>query len=231
MTRSIIKPIALNEPKSPVTEAYRTLRTNIQYAAVDRPVQSLLITSAGPGEGKSLTAANLAVVMAQGGKKTLLVDCDLRKPMQHRLFDQRNVRGLTSLLVHGGDPASVTNKTMVPQLGLITSGLIPPNPAELLGSQAMRPLLQELKSRHESVILDGPPLIAVTDAALLAPWVDGVLLVIEAGKARIDMVQEAKSILQNAGARIIGCVLNGVRRKAKDYHYYYYYGEKSGTDD
>ncbi|MBS3948526.1 MAG: CpsD/CapB family tyrosine-protein kinase [Dethiobacter sp.] len=221
----------MNEPKSPVTEAYRTLRTNIQYAAVDRPVQSLLITSAGPGEGKSLTAANLAVVMAQGGKKTLLLDCDLRKPMQHRLFEQRNARGLTSILVQGGDPASVTNNTLVPQLSLISSGPIPPNPAELLGSQVMPPLLQELKSRHECVILDGPPLITVTDAALLAPLVDGVLLVIDVGHARIDMVQEAKSILQNAGARLIGCVLNGIRRKAKDYHYYYYYGEKSGTDD
>jgi capsular exopolysaccharide synthesis family protein len=229
--RSILKPIALNEPKSPATEAYRTLRTNIQYAAVDRPLQSLLITSAGPGEGKSLTAANLAVVMAQGGKKTILVDCDLRKPMQHRIFDQRNVKGLTSLLVQGGDPADVLTKTIAPQMSLITSGPIPPNPAELLGSQAMRPLIEELKQRYEFVIFDGPPLIAVTDAALLAPLMDGVLLVIEAGQARIDMVQEAKSIIQNAGARLIGCVLNGVRRKVKDYHYYYYYQEKSGTDD
>ncbi|MBS3975466.1 MAG: CpsD/CapB family tyrosine-protein kinase [Syntrophomonadaceae bacterium] len=231
MTRSILKPIAYHEPKSPATEAYRTLRTNIQYAAVDRPLQSLLITSAGPGEGKSLTAANLAIVMAHGGKKTLLVDCDLRKPMQQRLFGLSNLTGLTSLLVQGGDPAGVTKETMVPQLGLITSGLIPPNPAELLGSQAIRPLIEELKNRHEFVIFDGPPLIAVTDAALLAPWVDGVLLVIEAGKTRIDMVQEARSIIQNAGARLIGCVLNGVRRKTKDYHYYYYYAEKSGTDD
>lgn len=231
MTRTYLKPIAYHEPKSYATEAYRTLRTNIQYAAVDRPVQSLLITSAGPGEGKSLTAANLAVVMAQSGKNTLLVDCDLRKPMLHRLYDQRNERGLTSLLVHGGNPASVTNNTMVPQLNLITSGQIPPNPSELLGSQAMQPLLQELKNRYDSVILDGPPLITVTDAALLAPLVDGVLLVIEAGQTRIDMAQEAKSILQNAGARVIGCVLNGVRRKASDYRYYNYYGEKRGTND
>lgn len=231
MTRSIFSPIAQHEPKSHVTEAYRTLKTNIQYAAVDRPVRSLLITSAGPGEGKSLTAANLAVVMAQGGKKTLLVDCDLRKPMQHRLFGQRNVKGLTTLLVHGGDLVSVTNNLMVPQLSLVTSGPIPPNPAELLGSQAMQPLLEELKSGYDSVIIDAPPLIAVTDAAILAPLVDGVLLVIDAGRNRVDMVQEAKAILQNASARIIGCVLNGVRRKAKDYHYYYYYEEKSGFDD
>jgi len=231
VTRTSIYPIAQSEPKSPITEAYRTLRTNIQYAAVDGPVQSLLITSAGPGEGKSLTAANLAIVMAQSGKKTLLVDCDLRKPTQHRLFDQRNVRGLTSLLVNGGDPANFKNKTSIPQLSLITSGPIPPNPAELLGSQAMQSLLEELMSGYESVVFDGPPLIAVTDSALLAPLVGGVLLVIEAGKTRIDMIQEAKSILENAGSRIIGCVLNGVRRKNKDAHYYYYYGEKSGADD
>ncbi|KKM10742.1 capsular biosynthesis protein [Clostridiales bacterium PH28_bin88] len=231
MPRSLQQTIAYHEPKSPATEAYRTLRTNIQYASVDHPVNSLLITSAGPGEGKSLTAANLAVVMAQSGKETLLVDCDLRKPMQHRLFGLRNNRGLTSLLVQGGDPGTVTQQTEVAHLNIITSGLIPPNPAELLGSQAMKPLVQELKSRYATVIIDGPPLIAVTDAALLAPRVDGVLLVIRAGEARIDMVQEAKSIIENAGARVIGCVLNGVRRKSKDYHYYYYYAEKSGTDD
>lgn len=229
MTRSVFGPVACHEPKAPATEAYRTLRTNIQYAAVDSPIRSLLITSPGPAEGKSLTAANLAVVMAQGGKKTLLVDCDLRRPMQHRLFDVRNGSGLTSLLVHGGDPDSLTNKTIVPRLGLITSGLLPPNPAELLGSQAMKPLLQELKDRYEIVIFDGPPLIAVTDSALLAPLVDGVLLVVQAGETRTDMAQEAKSILQNTGGRIIGCVLNGVRRKNGEYHYYYY--ALSGTDD
>lgn len=231
MTRSILKPIACRQPKSPVSEAYRTLRTNIHYAAVDCPIKTLLITSAGPGEGKSYTAANLAIVMAQGGKKTLLVDCDLRKPVQHRLFEMRNAGGVTSLLAHGGDCASQIKKTMVPQLGLITSGPIPPNPAELLGSQTMQLTIEELKNKHEVVIFDGPPLIAVTDAALLAPLVDGILLVIEAGQTRIDMLKQAKAIIQNSGARLIGCVLNGVRRKAQDYYYYYYYSEKSGTDD
>jgi capsular exopolysaccharide synthesis family protein len=222
--------IASHEPKSPVTEAYRTLRTNLQYAAIDSPVRSLLVTSAGAGEGKSLTVANLAVVMAQGGKKTLLVDCDLRRPMHHRLFGQRNNGGLTSLLVNGGDPDSVTTETIVPKLKLIPCGPIPPNPAELLDSQSMKLLVQELRSRYESIIFDSPPLLAVTDSALLAPLVDGVLLVIQAGGTRTDMIQEAKSIIQNTGARIIGCVLNGVRRKAGDYHYYYY-AENSGTDD
>lgn len=231
MPRTIQQTIAYLEPRSPVTEAYRTLRTNITYASVDHPISSILVTSAGPGEGKSLTAANLAVVMAQAGKETLLVDSDLRKPMLHRLFGLRNDRGLTSLLVQGCDPDKVVQPTQVAYLSLIASGLIPPNPAELLGSQAMKPLMQKLKSRYEVVLLDGPPLIAVTDSALLAPLVDGVLLVIRAGEARMEMVREAKSIIESANARIVGCVLNGVRHKTRDYQYYYYYAEKSGTDD
>ncbi|NPV27277.1 MAG: CpsD/CapB family tyrosine-protein kinase [Firmicutes bacterium] len=218
--------ITHHNPKSPVAEAYRTLRTNITFSALDKPFRTLMVTSAGPEEGKSTTLANLAIAMAQAGSRILVVDCDLRKPLQHKIFSLSNRQGVTNLLVENLDAEQVIQSSVVPNLDVLTSGPIPPNPSELLGSKRMQSLLPRLVERYDCVLLDTPPAVAVTDAAVLAPHVDGVILVIRAGVAKIEMLKEAKSLLDNANARIIGTVLNGVKYDGDDYQYYYYYGER-----
>ncbi len=218
--------ITHTKPKSPVAEAYRTLRTNIQFSGLDSPYKTILITSAGPAEGKSTTLANLGVAMAQAGMQVLIVDCDLRKPVQHKIFKVQNNQGLTNVLVEHLDPEQVVQKTAVDNLSLLTSGPIPPNPSELLGSERMKELIQQLKSRYDIFLFDSPPAVAVTDAALLSAQLDGVILVLRAGTAKIDMAKQAKEQIEKANGKIIGAVLYGVNYSGEDYHYYYYYGEK-----
>ncbi|TDA65681.1 MAG: polysaccharide biosynthesis tyrosine autokinase [Clostridia bacterium] len=224
--------ITQTHPKSAAAEAFRTLRTNISFSALDRPVQSLLVTSAGPGEGKSTTTCNLAVVMAQTGSRVLVLDCDLRKPTMHKVFDLDNRRGLTSVLVEGLDPAEVISPTLAAGLSVLTSGPLPPNPAELLGSGRMRDLLARLVAEHDIVLIDTPPVLAVTDAAVLAPQVDAAVLVARAGVTRLDMMQEAKTSLGKTGVHLLGAVLNGLRPESDGYYYYYhykyYYGQHNG---
>jgi len=214
-------------PRSPISEAYRTLRTNIQFSAVDKPLKAILVTSAAPLEGKSTTVANLGVVMAQAGLSTIVVDSDLRRPALHRLFDVSNSYGLTNALLQN-DPNDCLQATEVENLQVLTSGPLPPNPAELLGSQRMRSLIQQLKDHADMVLFDGPPSLAVTDAALLANQVDGVLLVMEAGKTRREVAQRAKEDLSKVGANLIGVVLNKVPYKGGGGYYYYYYYSKEG---
>ncbi|MQL53505.1 polysaccharide biosynthesis tyrosine autokinase [Desulfofundulus thermobenzoicus] len=218
--------IASKHPKSAAAEAYRTLRTNLGFAALDQPCRSIMVTSAGPEDGKSTTAANLAVVLAQAGHRVILVDCDLRKPTQHRNFQVENHRGITNCLLQDLDPVAVSHNGLVDNLSVLTSGPIPPNPAELLGSEKVRALWPALLERFDYVIVDSPPVLAVTDAALLAAQVNGVLLVIRAAATRVEIAREAKEQLAKAGARIIGVVLNQVKMPARDYHYYYYYRRK-----
>ena len=215
--------IVHEQPKSPIAEAYRTLRTNIQYAKVDGELKVLLFTSAGPGEGKSTVAANTAVALAQAGHKVILVDCDLRNPVQHHVF-HLNKKGLTNCLVGESPAIELLQETEVPNLRVLTSGPIPPNPAELLGSSRMELALNSLKEIADYIVLDCPPVIAVTDASVLSRKVDGVILVLEANQVRPEMAQKAKELLENAQATILGAILNRAEIESEHSYYYYYYG-------
>lgn len=219
-------------PKSPIAESFRTLRTNISFSALDRSCRAIMSTSAGPEDGKSTVTANLAVVMAQAGSRVLLVDCDLRKPVQHKYFEMDNHRGLTNLLVQDLELSDVVRSTLVDGLWLLPSGPIPPNPSELLGSHKMAGFLKNVVAQYDTVLVDAPPVIAVTDASVLAPLVDGVVLVVKSGVTRIDMIKDARAQLETANARIIGVVLNQVKMHGEDYRYYYYYKgrEKSSPE-
>lgn len=218
--------ITYKKPKSPIAEAYRTLRTNIHFSGLDNPYRSIMVTSAGPGEGKSTTLANLGVAIAQSGTKVLIVDCDLRKPVQHKIFEISNQKGLTNVLVEQLQVEEAIKPTAIENLSVINSGPIPPNPSELLGSQRMNELIAQLKNNYDIVLFDSPPVVAVTDAALLAARLDGVVLVTRSGVAKVDMVKMAKEQIEKANGKFIGAVLYGVKYSGEDYHYYYYYGEK-----
>ncbi|GGH84203.1 capsular exopolysaccharide synthesis family protein [Pullulanibacillus pueri] len=214
--------ITHNNPKSPISEQFRTIRTNIDFSLADRDIRTLAITSSGPAEGKSTITANLAVVMAQQGKRVLLVDADLRKPTVHYTFRMNNTTGLTNLLTKQMKVSEVIHKTDVENLYVLPSGPIPPNPAELLGSRNMYDTLQELNTVFDMVIFDTPPVLAVTDAQVLATICDGTLLVISSGSTEIDAAKEAKALLEKSKARLLGAVLN--RKPTKRNNYYYYYG-------
>jgi len=198
--------ITLTDPRSPVSEAYRTLRTNLSFSSLDEPIRTLVVTSAAPEEGKSTTIANLAVTMAQGGKKTILVDCDLRRPTLHEIFNLPAEPGLTNLLLEDRDQQLV-HDTEVEGLQVLTSGPLPPNPADLLGSQKIDQIISQLASSADIVLFDAPPVIAVTDATVLGSKVNGVLLVINAGKTRREHAARARELLDRANVRIIGAAL------------------------
>ncbi|HLF27097.1 MAG TPA: CpsD/CapB family tyrosine-protein kinase [Anaerolineae bacterium] len=203
--------VTLSDPRSPMAEAYRTLRTNIYFSSLDRSIHTLLVTSPAPGEGKSTTLANLAVALAQGEKKTILVDADLRRPSLHTIFNVSNDAGLTTMFVDGAAMQEPPLKEVgVPNLLLLPSGPLPPNPAELLGSTRMDAALEALKARADIVLFDAPPVIAVTDAVVLGTRVDGVLLVIGAGQTKRDHAKRAKEMLEKVKVRVIGVALNNV---------------------
>lgn len=208
-------------PKSPISEQYRTIRTNIQFASVDNPIRSLIVTSSGPSEGKSTTTANLAIVYAQQGKKVLLIDADLRKPTIHYTFRLDNLRGLSNVLVGEHSLKEVTHESDVTNLDVISCGPIPPNPSELLGSRKMVQFLEEAKQAYDIVIFDTPPVLAVTDAQILANIVDGSILVIKSGSTEIEAAVKAKEALEPAKAKLLGTVLNGREKTASNYYYYY----------
>ena len=213
---------ALLYPTSTVTEAYRKLRASVEFASVDAPIRSLLVTSAMPGEGKTVTAANLAIVFAQTGRNVLLIDADLRKPGVHKVFNLDNAEGLTSLLRDDSISwESVAHATEVPTLRVLTSGPLPPNPAELMSSQRMRTVLDRLKWSSQLLVLDSAPLMAVTDSAILSTHTDGTLLVVDATKSRRRLVKLGRETLSRAGAHVLGVVLN---RVGSDLGYGTYYG-------
>ncbi len=220
-------------PRSPAAEAYRTLRTNVEFASVDAPLRTILVTSSVPGEGKTTTAANLAVAFAQSGRNTLLLDADLRKPGIHRIFDLPNAHGLTSLL-RAEDAAieSLSHATEQEHLRVMTTGPLPPNPAELLGSQRMRAVLERLAGEFDLVVIDSPPLQAVTDAAILATLADGTLFVVDAGHTRRGAVQQGRAALDRVDAHVLGVVLNRLsERLQSEYYYYRYYGDYYGSPE
>jgi len=211
--------ITLTDPRSPVSEAYRTLRTNLSFSSLDEPIRTLVVTSPAPDEGKSTTVANLAVTMAQGGRKTILVDCDLRRPALHTLFDCQSEPGLTNLLLdENGQPA--LQQTSVEGLQLLASGPLPPNPADMLGSQKIDKVIGALIEMADVVLFDAPPVIAVTDAAVLGAKVDGVLLVVSAGKTRREHAERAKEMLERANVRIVGAALTNAPGDASIGGYY-----------
>ena len=213
--------ITILNPRSPISEAYRTLRTNLDFSSLDKPICSMVVTSAAPEEGKSTTLANLAVTMAQSGKRVILVDCDLRRPSLHHIFNTRSTVGFTDMMrddaLMAKPPLQETN---VANLRLLTSGTIPPNPSELLASRRMGDLIAALQQQADILLFDAPPIVAVTDAAVLASKVDAVLLVISAGKTKRDHARKAKALLEKVNARLIGTVLNNVKGEASLYQYY-----------
>jgi len=213
----------IDDPKSVVAEAYRVLRTNLQFSAVDKPLKKVLVTSSVPQEGKSMVIANLAISIASTGKKTLLVDADLRRPKQHKNFLLENHIGLSNLLAENLPLDKVLHTTKVDTLHVITSGPVPPNPAEMLGSDRMYKFIEEVSSIYDTILFDTPPVNSVADASILSPRMDGIILVIEAGSTEREASIIAKQQLEKVNARILGVVLNKVQQKGGSYYYYYYY--------
>jgi protein-tyrosine kinase len=216
--------ITFFSPRAAISEQYRTIRTNIQFSSVDESIQTIMVTSSGPEEGKSTTVANLAVVFAQTGKKVLLIDADLRKPTVHYTFQVDNLSGLTNVLTKQATMEEAVNETKVENLFVLTSGPIPPNPAELLGSKAMDELLVSSLETYDIVIFDTPPVLAVTDAQILANKCDGTILVVNSGKTEIEPAVKSKELLLSSKGKLLGVVLN--QKNANDSQYYYYYGRK-----
>lgn len=201
--------ITVTDPRSPVAEAYRSLRTNLSFANLDQKLRTILVTSAAPEEGKSTVLANLAIVEAQAGRQVIIVDADLRRPRQHELFGLVNSQGLTTMLAEeNGLQQPPLQATAVPGLQVLTSGPQPPLPAEMLASERMGRAIAALAARADLVLFDAPPVVAVTDAAILASQVDGVLLVIHADRTRREHAQRAQQLLEKVNAHIIGSVLN-----------------------
>lgn len=210
--------IALRDPRSPAAEAYRALRTNIQFSSLDRKLRTILATSTVPNEGKTTTIANLAVTMAQAEQRVILVDCDLRRPSLHTIFGLPNEEGLTSLMLQEGGRMPV-QRTEVPGLLVLTSGPTPPRPADVLGSKRMEAVIESLRQNADIVLFDTPPVTAVTDAVVLATKVDGVLLVFRAGATKRDRAREARRLLDKVNANIVGVVLTDLKGE-ETYSYY-----------
>jgi len=219
--------ITVNNPKAPTAEAYRTLRTNIQFSSIDKKVQVVCITSSGPGEGKSTVSSNLAVVTAESGKKTLLIDCDQRKSRLHKIFGLSNTVGLSDLLAGEASFTEAVQKSGIDNLLLLTAGTKPPNPSELLASSKMKNFINSLREKIDFIIIDTPPVLMLTDAQLLAGSTDGYLLVVSSGEADRDAAAKAKELLEKVNAKILGVVLNKLKVSEKGYYGYYqhyYYG-------
>ncbi len=201
--------VTVSDPRSPAAEAYRTLRTNLSFSSLDAPIRTLVVTSPAPQENQSIVIANLAVIMAQGGNRTLLADCDLRRPILHEVFGADNSRGITTMML---DDSAMREpplqRTEIDNLWLLPSGPLPPNPADLLGSRRMDVVISRLTESADMILLNAPPVIAVTDAAVLGSKVDGVLLVINAGATRRDHAERAKEMLEKVNVRIVGAVLD-----------------------
>ncbi len=231
------KMITRFSPKSPISEAYRSLRTNIQFSDVDNPKRVILMTSSATKEGKSTTCVNLAITFAQTGSRVLLVDSDLRRPTLHNFFNVDKMYGLSNVLIGSLAFSDVIKRTEVENLDLITAGDIPPNPAEMVASERMRVFLEEARSRYDVVLLDSPPVVAVTDAAILTTRADATIVVVSSGMTGRAELKRALGLIQSVGSNVLGVILNGLDIKKMYgsyyyyfhyYQYYYYYGSESG---
>lgn len=221
--------VTLHAPKSSASESYRGIRTNILFSSAEAPPQVVLITSAGPREGKTITTLNLGIAMAQAGSKVMILDCDMRRPQIHKAFGLAKDRGISNLLVGSEDVDGALVHTPIPNLDVIPCGPIPPNPSEMLGSKRMAALLDRLRKGYTHILIDSPPATAVTDPVILSKSVDGVVLVIRAGDTAREIVRNCVGQFQAVGAHILGAILNGVDIGRDKYYYYqyyhYYYGE------
>ncbi|MGB6423377.1 MAG: polysaccharide biosynthesis tyrosine autokinase [Anaerolineales bacterium] len=225
------KLVTANAPMLPISEAFRVLRTNLQFSFVDKPPNSISVTSPGPTEGKSINLANLAVVMAQSGRKVIIVDTDLRRPVQHRIFNLPNRYGLSDVVLDTKVSVSEqVQETSIENLYLLSSGALPPNPTELLGSSRMKAIIGDLESDFDLVIFDSPPVLVVADAVILGSYMDGVIIISDVGRTRSAELKRSVEELQRGRANVVGVVLNRVSSRGSGYyynhHYYYhYYGE------
>lgn len=213
--------ITIADKSSPIAEQYRTIRTNIQFASADRKIQTIVVTSSGPSEGKSTTAANIAVVFANSGQRVLLVDADMRKPTIHKTFGLTNEVGLSKVLSSNNSVLEMSRPSMVDNLSILTSGPKPPNPSELLGSTRMNQVIEEARHLYDVIIFDMPPVVTVTDAQIMASKADGTLLVVRENVTRKDALTKAKDLLEMVQAKVLGVVYNGAQN-LKDQGYYYY---------
>ena len=216
--------ITKENPKSPVSEAYRSLRTSMLYSTSKKDLKSILVSSAGPGEGKTTTVANLAITYANLGRRTLLVDTDLRRPVVHKVFDLVREPGVTTYLSSATDDyASLIQTCEIDNLSIITAGIIPPNPSELLGSMRMTKLVKQLENDWDMVLFDSPPMIAVTDATMISKEIDQVVLIVKVGQTDKKAFHHTINNLRNINAPLGGIILNAVTSKSSYGSYYYYY--------
>lgn len=216
--------IAHKNPKSPISESYRMLRTNLRYLNIDEETKVVAVTSSNPAEGKTTTLCNLAITIAQAGQRVVLVDADMRKPRLHKTFTVSNNHGVVDILVEKTNYKMIVQQVEgIENLELITSGAIPPDPSELLESKAMVNLIAELKKDYDFVLVDAPPICSVTDAAILARLVDGVILVVASGETKIDSAKLSKKLLEKVDANILGVVLSKADTSKSGGYYYYYY--------
>jgi capsular exopolysaccharide synthesis family protein len=228
-----IELITYLSPKSNLAESYRTIRTSLLLSSADKKPKVIVVTSALPEEGKSATLSNLAVTLAQAGKRVLIMDTDFRKPTQHKIFQIRNEDGLTDYLTSDMDIKGLVKATMVPSLFLANVGPVPPNPAELLGSERMGQLIEELKQWFDFVLLDSPPVLTVSDAMVLGTRIDGVILVVWGGKTAREALKRVKEKLDMLKIKCLGVVINNISIQEHDYYYmhqYYHYGEGTGKE-
>ncbi|MCK8059900.1 MULTISPECIES: CpsD/CapB family tyrosine-protein kinase [unclassified Fusibacter] len=221
--------IVLNHPKSPVAEAYRAIRTNIKFANVDQNITTMMVTSATAGEGKTTTLCNIAMTFVANGSKVLIVDCDLRKPRVHKFFEISNAKGVTDVLLNQEPYQEYVQQVVDGQLHVLTAGAIANSPSELLSSNAMKNLLEQLRSDYDYIFFDTPPVLPVTDAVILGTMIDGALLVCNSGVVKKHLAAAAKDKLLNVGTKLMGVVLNKIPMKGDKYHYYYYYADKEGV--
>lgn len=220
--------ITHTNPKSPISEAYRVLRTNIQYSSIDKQLKTIVVTSSGPMEGKTTTAVNMAITFAQAGNKVLLIDSDLRKPRIHKIFMLSNHSGLTNMIAVHDDYRKYIRESDIPNLDVLPCGTIPPNPSELLSSNTMLQFMKDVKNDYDIIFMDAPPVGSVTDAAIISTFVDGTILVANSGRVETGALKKAKELLDKVNANILGVVLNKLSKSASGSYYYYqydYYGD------
>ena len=217
--------ISYNDPKSVISEQYRAIRTNIEYSNVDQNTKTILVTSSDKNEGKTTTVSNLAVSFANLNKKVLLIDCDLRNASIHKMFRLNNIYGLTDILAKDRAVDKCIQETELENLYVLTAGAIPPNPAEILSSEKMKNLIEDLKNIYDYIFIDTPPIGLVTDAGALSSFIDGVVLVVKSESVEKKYLEETKKKLDAVDARILGAILNAYKSEQKDYNYYSYYGK------
>ena len=218
--------VTLTHSKSVAAEAYRTLRTNIQFSSYDQEVRVITVTSSRPAEGKSTVACNMAITFAENGKKVLLVDTDLRRPTVHKKFKLPNSLGIVNVIMNMELLHEVVHHDVTEGLDIITSGVIPPNPSELLGSRKFQRFIDEMRDQYDTIILDSPPLLAVTDAQVLTTLSDGTVVVAQHGVTKKDEISQAKDLLEKVKGNILGVVLSQIPPEDNGYYYYYSYEDK-----